>query len=133
MYQQRVGIHCLKLSLKPPLRCCQVIATLSALQVALGLALLSLPPTFSLPAPSHTPGQEYDYKQVKNWYMFVCVSCGLWGGLAIGLQTEYFTSNRYKPVQVIEVLLRSCCSVLPMALYWLNNRNQEVAGMFSKS
>lgn len=32
--------------------------------------------------------------------MFVCVACGLWGGLAIGLQTEYFTSNRYKPVQV---------------------------------
>jgi Na+/H+-translocating membrane pyrophosphatase len=33
-------------------------------------------------------------------YMFVCVACGLWGGLAIGLQTEYFTSNRYRPVQV---------------------------------
>lgn len=32
-------------------------------------------------------------------YMFVCVACGLWGGLAIGLQTEYFTSNRYRPVQ----------------------------------
>jgi hypothetical protein len=34
----------------------------------------------------------------------VCVACGLWGGLAIGLQTEYFTSNRYRPVQV------RCCS-----------------------
>lgn len=33
-------------------------------------------------------------------YMFVCVACGLWGGLFIGLQTEYFTSNRYRPVQV---------------------------------
>jgi inorganic pyrophosphatase len=50
--------------------------------------------------PSKTQGQEYDYKTVKNWYMFVCVACGLWGGLAIGLQTEYFTSNRYRPVQV---------------------------------
>lgn len=39
---------------------------------------------------------------VKNWYMFVCISCGLWGGLLVGLQTEYFTSNRYKPVQVGE-------------------------------
>jgi Na+/H+-translocating membrane pyrophosphatase len=37
---------------------------------------------------------------VKNWYLFVCVASGLWGGLFIGLQTEYFTSNRYKPVQV---------------------------------
>ena len=37
---------------------------------------------------------------VKNWYLFVCVAAGLWGGLGIGLQTEYFTSNRYKPVQV---------------------------------
>jgi Na+/H+-translocating membrane pyrophosphatase len=33
-------------------------------------------------------------------YLFVCVACGLWGGLIIGLQTEYFTSNRYRPVQV---------------------------------
>lgn len=30
----------------------------------------------------------------------MCVACGLWGGLGIGLQTEYFTSNRYRPVQV---------------------------------
>jgi hypothetical protein len=33
-------------------------------------------------------------------YMFICVAVGLWGGLLIGLVTEYFTSNRYKPVQV---------------------------------
>ena len=26
--------------------------------------------------------------------MFVTVCVGLWGGLLIGLQTEYFTSNR---------------------------------------
>lgn len=39
-------------------------------------------------------------KIVKNWYMFVCVACGLWGGLIIGLVTEYYTSNRFKPVQV---------------------------------
>lgn len=32
--------------------------------------------------------------------MFVTVAVGLWGGLLIGLQTEYFTSNRYQPVQV---------------------------------
>ena len=37
---------------------------------------------------------------VKNWYMFFCVAVGLWGGLIIGIATEYFTSNRYRPVQV---------------------------------
>jgi H(+)-translocating pyrophosphatase len=36
---------------------------------------------------------------VKNWHIFFCVAAGLWGGLAIGLVTEYFTSNRYSPVQ----------------------------------
>jgi hypothetical protein len=37
---------------------------------------------------------------VKNWHMFFCVAAGLWGGLVIGLVTEYYTSNRYTPVQV---------------------------------
>ncbi len=32
--------------------------------------------------------------------MFFCVAAGLWGGLIIGLVTEYYTSNRYAPVQV---------------------------------
>jgi len=39
-------------------------------------------------------------KVVKNWHVFFCVATGLWGGLIIGLATEYFTSNRYQPVQV---------------------------------
>lgn len=30
---------------------------------------------------------------------FVCVSCGVVGGLIIGLITEYYTSNTYKPVK----------------------------------
>jgi inorganic pyrophosphatase len=38
-------------------------------------------------------------KVVKNWHLFFCVAVGLWGGLIIGLATEYFTSNRYQPVQ----------------------------------
>ena len=76
-------------------------------QVALGVALWSLPETFTLHAPKavplptpEQPNADFDTKDVKNWYMFVCISAGLWGGLIIGLQTEYFTSNRYKPVQV---------------------------------
>ena len=39
-------------------------------------------------------------KPVHNWQMFFCVAAGLWGGLIIGLVTEYFTSNRFVPVQV---------------------------------
>lgn len=38
-------------------------------------------------------------RAVKNWHIFFCVASGLWGGLVIGLVTEYFTSNRYQPVQ----------------------------------
>jgi len=38
-------------------------------------------------------------KTVKNWYLFFCVSIGLWAGLVIGYTTEYYTSNAYSPVQ----------------------------------
>lgn len=44
---------------------------------------------------------------VKNWYMFICVAAGLWGGLIIGVQTEYFTSNAYKPVQQVSDACRT--------------------------
>lgn len=44
---------------------CHVPAPL--LQVALGLAVVSLPSTFQLPVPSRTPGQEFDYKTVRHW------------------------------------------------------------------
>ena len=50
---------------------------------------------------------------VKNWHMFFCVAIGLWGGLIIGLVTEYYTSNRYQPVQVCNTLL---------SLFWLDNQ-----------
>ena len=40
--------------------------------------------------------------------MFFCVAVGLWGGLIIGLVTEYFTSNRFTPVQVGAARLASC-------------------------
>lgn len=74
-----------------------VVSTLLMTPVAYGLAVTALPSEFKLPIPSSSG--EADFKVVKNWYMFVCVAAGLWGGLFIGLQTEYFTSNRYQPVQ----------------------------------
>jgi inorganic pyrophosphatase len=35
----------------------------------------------------------------KNWHIFICIASGIWGGLIIGLITEYYTSNTYTPVQ----------------------------------
>ena len=77
-----------------------VVSTVVLTPIVAAVALLSLPAEFTLPVPSAKPGVEYDTKSVKNWHMIVCVATGLWGGLLIGLQTEYFTSNRYQPVQV---------------------------------
>jgi hypothetical protein len=36
----------------------------------------------------------------KNWHLAVAVISGLWGGLIIGVCTEYYTSNRYQPTKV---------------------------------
>ena len=65
------------------------------LQVVYFVTMYSLPSTF-VGIFSGEPERI-----VKNWYLFVCVASGLWGGLIIGLVTEYFTSNRYAPVQVL--------------------------------
>ena len=32
-------------------------------------------------------------------YAWISTACGLWGGLIIGISTEYFTSNTYRPVK----------------------------------
>ncbi|KAJ4962655.1 hypothetical protein NE237_022594 [Protea cynaroides] len=56
------------------------------------VTLLSLPSEFTL----YNFGKEMT---VKNWYIFICVSIGLWAGLSIGYTTEYYTSNAYSPVQ----------------------------------
>jgi H(+)-translocating pyrophosphatase len=76
-----------------------IISTLIMTPVALGCALLCLPTSFTMPIPSHNADVPFETKTVLNWHMFVCIAAGLWGGLLIGLQTEYFTSNRYQPVQ----------------------------------
>lgn len=46
---------------------------------------------------------------VKNWHLFIAVAAGLWGGLLIGISTEYYTSNRYQPVKVRSVKLLDAC------------------------
>jgi inorganic pyrophosphatase len=56
------------------------------------LTMLSLPSEFT--------GLFADASVVaKSWHIFVCVASGIWGGLIIGLVTEYYTSNTYEPVQ----------------------------------
>lgn len=64
------------------------------MQVVFAISWFALPSEFT-----HIFSAEPD-RIVKNWYMFFCVAVGLWGGLIIGIATEYFTSNRYRPVQV---------------------------------
>ena len=54
----------------------------------------------ALPATFSGIFTEDPARLVHNWQIFFCVATGLWGGLIIGLFTEYFTSNRYQPVQV---------------------------------
>ena len=62
-------------------------------QVLYFVTVYTLPPTF-IGIFTAEP-----LRVVKNWYPFVCVASGLWGGLIIGLVTEYYTSNTYRPVQ----------------------------------
>lgn len=36
---------------------------------------------------------------VTKYDAFICAAVGLWGGLAIGFLTEYYTSHSHAPVQ----------------------------------
>lgn len=64
------------------------------------MQLVYLVTIYSLPATFTGIFASEPLRVVKNWHPFVCVAAGLWGGLIIGLVTEYYTSNRYAPVQV---------------------------------
>lgn len=70
-----------------------IVSTLLMTPVAYVLAIGALPAEFT----GLFPGDPE--RVVKNWYLFFCVAVGLWGGLIIGLTTEYYTSNRFAPVQ----------------------------------
>ncbi|CAN6469105.1 unnamed protein product [Victoria cruziana] len=78
--------------IEPSLKRQLLISTVLMTVGIAAVSLVSLPSEFTL----------FDFgtaKTVKNWYLFVCVSIGLWAGLAIGYTTEYYTSNAYSPVQ----------------------------------
>lgn len=62
------------------------------------MTALLVPVTFILPETSVIPFGGNIYS-VSQWELFGCVTIGLWTGLLIGFITEYYTSNRYKPVR----------------------------------
>eukprot|EP01026_Neomeris_dumetosa_P074041 TRINITY_DN7679_c0_g1_i2.p1 TRINITY_DN7679_c0_g1~~TRINITY_DN7679_c0_g1_i2.p1 ORF type:complete len:741 (-),score=176.99 TRINITY_DN7679_c0_g1_i2:348-2570(-) len=68
-----------------------IIASAIMTPLVILVSFTTLPETFLLPGTG----------EVRNWHMSICVLSGLWGGLIIGLFTEYFTSNSYLPVQEV--------------------------------
>ncbi len=87
------------------------------MQAVLAVSLCALPAEFT------GIFTEDKGRVVKNWHLFFCVCTGLWGGLIIGLVTEYFTSNRYQPVRVSLVSCSTtlASSFLASSLVWSLN------------
>lgn len=81
-----------------------IVATILMTPVALLLSLFALPKEFT-GIFTNDP-----HRVVKNWHMFIAVASGLWGGLAIGIVTEYYTSNTYQPVKTVAQACRTGAS-----------------------
>lgn len=86
--------------IEPSLKTQLVVSTGFMTPVVAIVAWITLPTSFQIP---HAGGEI----EVQWWYMFVCVIMGLWGGLIIGLTTEYYTSNAYRPVQEVASACRT--------------------------
>jgi len=69
-----------------------IITTLLMTPTAYGVVSLLLPST------GFTVAGQADVTAVQ---IFLCICCGLWSGLAIGLITEYYTSSSYRPVKEV--------------------------------
>ncbi len=77
------------------------------IQLALSTSLLTVlivPILYILPENSAIEFAGKLYEPTR-WHIFGCIAAGLWSGMLIGFITEYFTSNRYSPVQE---LVESC-------------------------
>ena len=79
--------------IEPTLKTQLIVSTLLMTPAVLLIAFMSLPSEFAMPYPG---GADL---AVKWYYMFFCVAAGLWGGMIIGITTEYYTSNAYRPVR----------------------------------
>jgi len=62
-------------------------------------AYLFLPGTWNMDTAG--TGATGTLTEVSRWMAFICVGCGLWGGLLIGFITEYYTSYAYGPTQLL--------------------------------
>jgi inorganic pyrophosphatase len=87
--------------IEPTLKNQLLVSTVLMTLGLLGSAFLFLPTTHNIFQSSEGRG----YEEVANWHIFLCTASGLWAGLAIGYITEYYTSNRFVPVQDVS---KSC-------------------------
>ena len=86
--------------IEPTLKTQLLVSTLLLTPVVYWLSLVALPASFDLLSGYSVDGVP-TVQVVKNWHLFCCVASGLWGGLIIGIQTEYYTSNTYRPTQEV--------------------------------
>ena len=68
------------------------------------MSIMLIPILYVMPEESKIEFAGVVYKASRS-HIYACVASGLWSGLAIGFVTEYYTSNRYSPVQN---LVESC-------------------------
>jgi inorganic pyrophosphatase len=80
-------------TIEPTLKVQLIASTAIMTPVVCIVAFLSLPTHFDMPYPG---GKVLD---VYWYHMVLCVASGLWGGMIIGISTEYFTSNQFRPVR----------------------------------
>jgi inorganic pyrophosphatase len=66
-----------------------LISTVLMTPIAYAIVLFAFPTSFEVS----------NIANVQYWHVFLCIACGLWAGLGIGLITEYYTSNANSPTQ----------------------------------
>mmetsp|Transcript_38435 Transcript_38435/g.108605 ORF Transcript_38435/g.108605 Transcript_38435/m.108605 type:complete len:771 (+) Transcript_38435:152-2464(+) len=81
--------------IEPTLKIQLVVSTIVMTPLVVGLSYYLLPTEFT---GIFTNLREVD-TPVKWFYVAICVCSGLWGGLVIGLVTEYYTSHAFQPVR----------------------------------
>jgi H+-translocating diphosphatase len=93
-------------TIEPTLKTQLIVSTLLMTPVIFLIAFITLPSSFDMPYPGDLT------LHVKWYYMFFCVSAGLWGGMVIGVTTEYYTSNTYRPVRDVADASRTGAATL---------------------
>jgi inorganic pyrophosphatase len=79
---------------EPSLKRQLLVSTVLMTPVVIALSYTFFPDNFSI-------GVGAEQKDIKNWYIAICVCSGLYSGLIIGYVTEYYTSHSYSPVREV--------------------------------